>query len=196
MKTLEQRSWLGFKKFTIEQDGLRLECKQDNKFLNTLVEYEQIGKKEVIVNEKGNLYGIIAFVSVFFNVMILLGIVSDRIENTGIFSGITGGVIAAFSFWGYHLFRLSEEKFIEGPYSISFFYSNKKRVEVDQFIKELQSCKTNYLRNKFMKIDRHTSAEQLKAQFIWLKQGEYISDIELNSLMEELANRRIIAGDS
>ena len=195
MNTLRQKQWPEFKNFTIEQSGLRLETRQDDQFINTIIDFDQIGKKEVIVNQKANPYGVIAFVSIFINVIILLGFVVEHVDNSGILSGISGGLIVGFGFWARQLFKFSKQKYIEGPYSISFFYNKKEREKVDEFIKELQSRKVTFLRDKVMKVDKYTPTDQLKSRFIWLRQNDYINDNELDILIEQLDNRKLIDGE-
>lgn len=195
MNILRQKQWPEFKNFSIEQNGLRLETRQDDQFINTLIEFDQIGNKEIIINQKANPYGVIAFISVFLNIIFALGIVVEKIEDSGILSGISGGLIVGFSLWARQLFKFSKQKIIQGQYSIPFFYDKKERERVDSFIQELQSRKVNFIRDKYMKIDRYTPTDQLKSRFIWLRQNDYINDNDLEALMEKLEHRKLIDGE-
>ena len=84
---------------------------------------------------------------------------------------------------------------IQGPVSLSFYYRPKEQQEVDQFIQELQRRKVNFLRKTYMVVDKFTPVDQLKNQFLWLKSSQYISDEEIEWLMEELENRRLMNGE-
>lgn len=195
MNTLRQKQWPEFKNFTIEQDGLRFETRQDDQFINALIDFDQIGTKEIIVNQRANPYGVLAFVSIFINVLILLVYVGEHVNDGGVLSGIIGSLIVGFSFWARQLFKSSKQKVIQGPDSIPFFYNKKEQERVDKFIEQLQSRKVEFLRNKYMKIDRYTPTDQLNSRFIWLRQNHYITDSELDMLMEDLDNRKLIGRD-
>jgi hypothetical protein len=195
MDILKQKHWPEFKNFKIEKNGLRLETRQEDQFVNTLIDFDQIGNKEVIVNKKANPYGILAFASIFVNVMILIGYAATSISSSGILSGIGAGLTIGFSLWARQLFKFSKEKVLQGQQSISFFYGKKEKEHVDQFIQKLQSTKTSYIRDKYMKIDRYTPRDILKSRFIWLKENQYISETEIEILMQELENRKLIDGE-
>lgn len=195
MNNLKQKQWPEFKNFTIEQNGLRLETRQEDQFINVLIDFEQIGSKEIIVNQKANSYGVIAFISVFINIIFGIVLIVDKIENSGILSGISGGLTVGFSLWARQLFKFSKQKVIQGQNSISFFYNKKEQVKVDNFIQELQSKKIKFLREKYMKVDRYTPTEQLKSRFIWLRENDYINESDLDTLMEKIEHRKLIDGE-
>jgi hypothetical protein len=195
MTELKQKQWPEFRNYTLEAGGLRLESKQDNQFINTLIDFEQIGSKEMIVNQKANPYGYIAFISVFINILFLIYVLADQLQDSGVLGGISAGFVAGLSFWAKFLFRFTKNKVIQGPVSVSFYYRPKEQEQVDNFIYELQQKKIAFLRQKYMSIDKYTPVEQLKNQFLWLRSSQYINDEEIEWLMEELENRRLMNGE-
>ena len=148
MYELKQKQWPEFKNYTLEEGGLRLEAKQEGQFVNMLIDFEQIGSKEVIVNQKANPYGIIAFISVFINMMALIYFLSVNMKDSTALGGISFGLVAVFSFWAKALFRFTKSKVIQGPVAVSFYYRPQEQEQVDQFISELQRKKIAYLRKK------------------------------------------------
>lgn len=195
MKNLKQKQWPEYKSFELKDDGLHLETREGNQYINTLIEFEHIGSKEIIVNQKPNPIAIVAFISVVFNVLFLLIYLGPIVNNPTMLSGIGMGFTAGISIWAISVFKSSKQKILQGGHNIGFFYNKKYKTRVDQFITELNAKKKMYLRGKFMSIDKHTPDHQLKSRYLWLRDTDVITEYELDELMLELENRRLINGN-
>jgi len=195
MKTLQQKHWPEFKNYRIEENGLRLDCREQDQLLNMLVEFDQIGNQEIVLNKKAHPYGTLAFIAVTFNILFIIYLLAGTLETPGLLSGVAGGLVVGISLWARHLFHFSREKVIQGPQPVSFFYRKADREDVDRFIKELQRSKEAYIRKKYMRVDPYTPSDSLRSRFIWLRQNGYINEEEIKQLMQDLENRKLISGE-
>ncbi|MBK6540809.1 MAG: hypothetical protein IPG10_05950 [Flavobacteriales bacterium] len=194
MERLHQKQWPEFKIYELRDDGLQFEAREEHQYINTLIEFEQIGTKELILNKKPNLVSVIAFISVFFNAISLLIYVSPLVDDPTVLGGVGTGITTGLSFWAISLFKSSKQKVLQGGRNIGFFYNKKQRADVDRFIVALESKRRSYLRAKFMHVDKHTPEPHLMSRFLWLRDAEIISESELDALVLTLENRRLIDG--
>lgn len=195
MKLLKQKQWPEFKNYELKEDGLQLETREDNQYINTLIDFEQIGSKEAIVNQKPNPIAVLAFISVFFNLLFLLIYIGDLLDDPTVMSGAGMGITVGLSLWAMSVFKSSKQKVLQGGRNIGFFYNKKYKEDVDQFIIELHTQRKSYLREKYMRIDKHTPEPQLKSRYLWLRDTDIITEFELDELIAALENRRLINGE-
>ncbi|MBK7084084.1 MAG: hypothetical protein IPH53_05250 [Flavobacteriales bacterium] len=52
MERLHQKQWPEFKIYELRDDGLQFEAREEHQYINTLIEFEQIGTKELILNKE------------------------------------------------------------------------------------------------------------------------------------------------
>lgn len=197
MKELKQTVWPDYYHYSIEEEGLRIRQKAENEFVEMLIDFEDIGSREVILRLKPSPYAILAFLSVLFNVMfILVFVITEYIPEDSIYIGsILIAAVVPFSLWGAQLFKFSKKKIIKGDSrNIPFFYKAKQQVEVDAFIASLHRSKSEYLREQYSRIDEYSDYFTLRSRFIWLKTNKIIDESELNELLEKIESRKVVDG--
>jgi len=197
MIELKQNRWPDYYHYRIEPLGLRLIQKEENKFVDMLVDFEQIGSKEIILRLKPNPYAVLAFFSISINIIFIFAfIITEYLPDN--FSGAIGlliGSIIPLALWGSKLFKFSKKKIIQGDeYNITFHYKEKQQKEVDYFIKQIKESKSRYLLEKYTNIDDYTDYYTLKSQFMWLKSNNVINELELQELLKKIERRKIIDG--
>jgi len=198
MKEIVQKNWSHYRKYTIKEDGLYLEVKTEEGFTARLIKFEDIGFEEIITKYTPSPYAVGFFLSLFFNLLVVIIYLIDLSKKysfgSGINSGLSGGIIVLLAIWGKTIFKFEKQKIIKGEVSIVFDYFKKKQAEVDQFIQELKIKQREYIRNKYMQLDEFKSAEIQRNILIWLYESEYISRHELQELLDKLDKKVVIKG--
>ncbi|WP_207432618.1 hypothetical protein [Sabulibacter ruber] len=198
MKKILQKQLGGYRKYTIKGDGLYLEVKSHEGFTARLIKFEDIGFDEIITKYVPAPVVISLFVSVFFNLLLLLIFFIDFAErlklSSGVTSGLTGGVTVCLAIWGKVVFRFEKQKILKGEVSIAFNYFRKKEAQVDEFIQELKASHREYIRKKYMEIDELKPMETQRNIFFWLYENEYIERPELEDLLAKLERKVIVKG--
>ena len=196
MNTLHQKKGNDFRKYDILADGLQVETSIEGEYQTYKMRFEEIGFEDVVYSRKPSPITILLFISLLLNAVGLLVLLVRWLSKLGLEGGLISGITAALTviILGLfnRLFQQQTEKVIEGTRSITFFYGNKEVQEVNDFITELKVKQKAYIRKKYMRIDHLLPVDQQEDTFYWLYEGDFISRTELEILMEELDNRRIM----
>ena len=190
-----QKTWPEYRTFEIVSDGVKVEYKTEDSYSSQLVNFEDIGFDEVIVNYKPTPLFYLLFISVFFNIILLLiNFQRDyKIDPSAVMAVILPLFIIG-SYWIKKRYKFKKIKFLKGKINIAFFYYKKNYFEVDNFIKEIKNAKREFIRTKYMKIDDTAHIEFQKSRFSWLLNEKYINEEEYQELLTVLNKRTIIKG--
>ncbi|MDP3463533.1 MAG: hypothetical protein Q8S18_12145 [Bacteroidales bacterium] len=184
--------------YKIKKDGLDSEIKSNGNHQSFKIRFEEIDFNEIVSTKKPQPIEVGLFISVFFNLILLLVIFSDWLIKTSgnetIISIVAFGLLGGLSVWMINLFKRSKEKILKGSQNIFFFYEPKEQSTVDSFIENLKIKQRDYMREKYMQIDTLRPKERQEQTFFWLHDREFISKQELEMLIEDLNNRMIIDG--
>lgn len=185
-----------YKYYRIENDGVFVELKLNGKLTSRLVKFQEITPATSIYGQHPNPWTIAFFFSLTINFLIGGVFIVKYLDLSDQTLGIMlTSIIVALGTLSFSVFKFTKEKRING-YNIYLPFDYDKDTErTDLFIEEIFKARRNYLREKFMKIDKVTPSETIKANFQWLYQEELISEVELLELQSKLEERRIIMGD-
>ena len=198
MTEIYQKSGKEIRGYKIKKDGLDSEIKSSGNYQSFKIRFEEIDFNEIVSTKKPQPIEVGLFISVFFNLILLLVIFSDWLIKTSgnetIISIVAFGLLGGLNVWMINLFKRSKEKILKGAQNIFFFYEPKEQSTVDSFIENLKIKQRDYMREKYMQIDTLRPKERQEQTFFWLHDREFISKKELEMLIEELNNRMIIDG--
>ncbi|MHA7109514.1 hypothetical protein ACRTDU_05260 [Sunxiuqinia elliptica] len=198
MNSLYQKEKKELRSYKIEKDGLLIEWQIDGRFKSFIMPFEKIGFNKIITSKEINPFELGLFISVFFNLMLVLLLLSDwlvKLTNDAIITSTLGmGISAGLTVWAIGLFKRKKELTLEGIEKLFFLYDKKHEDEVDKFIESLRSKQREYIRKRYMKIDDLNNKENQEYTFRWLFESEFISRDELELMLNELENRKIIKG--
>lgn len=198
MTEIHQKRGKEIRKYMITNEGLHAEIKSNGNHQSYKINYEEIDYNEIVSTTKPNITEVGLFFSILMNLILLIFIFSDwLIEITGnetIISVVAFGVLGGLSVWMVNLFKWGREKILRGAQNIFFFYNTKEQTVVDSFIDQLKVKQKIFMRDKYMKIDNLRPIEGQEQIFFWLHDRQFINRQELELLIEELYNKKIIDG--
>ncbi|SFF51280.1 hypothetical protein [Sunxiuqinia elliptica] len=198
MNSLYQKERKELRSYKIKKDGLLIEWQIDGRFKSFIMPFEKIGFNKIITSKEINPFELGLFISVFFNLMLVLLLLSDwlvKLTNDEIITSTLGmGISAGLTVWAIGLFKRKKELTLEGIEKLFFLYDKKHEDEVDKFVESLRSKQREYIRKRYMKIDDLNNKENQEYTFRWLFESEFISRDELELMLNELENRKIIKG--
>lgn len=196
MNTLHQKKGNDFRKYDILNDGLQVETNIEGEYQAYKMRFEEIGFEDVVYSQKPSPVRVLLFISLLLNAIGVTILIVNWLNKLKLDGGLISGFTAAFTviLLGLfnRLFQKRTEKVIEGTRSITFFYTQKEVEAVNAFINTLKANQKAYIRKKYMRIDHLLPLDQQEDTFYWLYEGDFISRTELEILMEELDNRRIM----
>ena len=150
----------------------------------------------MVVDTKPNPVEIGLFLSVMFNLIFAVILVSDWAEKMQIgtvaVSSTLMGVMSGMSIWAYNLFKFEREKILKGTQNIFLYYSKKDQGEVDVFIQTLKKKQKEYFRKTFMHFDDTLDLWTYENRLKWLLDKKFIEKEEYKNLQEEVNNRRLL----
>ncbi|TDN99799.1 hypothetical protein [Sunxiuqinia elliptica] len=198
MNSLYQKERKELRSYKIKKNGLLIEWQIDGRFKSFIMPFEKIGFNKIITSKEINPFELGLFISVFFNLMLVLLLLSDwlvKLTNDEIITSTLGiGISAGLTVWAIGLFKRKKELTLEGIEKLFFLYDKKHEDEVDKFVESLRSKQREYIRKRYMKIDDLNNKENQEYTFRWLFESEFISRDELELMLNELENRKIIKG--
>lgn len=163
--------------FRIEDKGLRYQRVDAGKFIDELYKWENIGFEEVIMSQLPSKFESVLFFSLLFNLLFFF--IPFTFDGN---SAVIGAVIGIFTvitiFLSNRLFTKKFEKILTGGYNISFFYFEKHKNEVDNFIEVLRKKKIDFLKNKYLVSHQYDNLESYNDRISWLRDEEIITDDE------------------
>ena len=163
--------------FTIEENGLRFQRFDEGKFINELYKWENIGFDETIISQLPTKFEFLLFGSLLLNLLTFT--VPFTLDGNDKVIGLIIGVFTlSVVFLTKKLFTKKYEKIISGAYSVSFFYFQKNKSEVDKFIEILKNKKSDHLKNKYLNREYYDNLESYIHKLSWLRDEEIISNEE------------------
>lgn len=198
MTDIYQKRGKEIRGYKIKKDGLDSEIKTNGNHQSFKIRFEEIDFNEIVLTKKPQPIEVGLFISVFFNLILLLVLFSDWLVKTSgnetIISAVAIGLLGGLSVWMINLFKRSKEKILKGAQNIFFFYESKEQSTVDSFIENLKVRQRDYMRKKYMQVDTLRPKESQEQTFFWLHDREFITKQELEILIDELNSRMIIDG--
>ncbi len=203
MKQLKQKRGSQSRQFLLHQEGIEVEIQSQDSYSKFILKYESIEAGEYVYSQQGNFEKVALVVSIFFNILFivlyLFGL--PPIMAQGPYAFVAGGLSFVFLIGAVVFFKkLIDQnqtqyfKEINSHPKVDFLYHDSDKQVVDEFIAEIYSRRYNYLRSKYMKIERFRSPEEHKELFLWLFDQKIITESELEVLMDEINKRNIIDG--
>ncbi|WP_339791456.1 hypothetical protein [uncultured Imperialibacter sp.] len=193
---IAQKRGRQIRKYQVQDDGVKSEVKTDGTYHSLMLKFEDIEFDEIIVDRKPNPVEMGFFLSVLFNLIFAVILLSDWFERmqvgTIVTSSMLMGVVSGMSVWAYTLFRFDREKILKGPKNIFLFYSEKDQAEVDNFIDLLKSKQKEYFRKMYMDLDDTSDLWAYEGRLKWLLDKKFIEKEEYKYLKEEISNRRLL----
>jgi hypothetical protein len=194
--TIEQKRGRQLRKYQILDDEVKAELKTDSTYQSFSFKFDDIEFNEMVVDTKPNPVEIGLFLSVMFNLIFAVILVSDWAEKMQIgtvaVSSTLMGVMSGMSIWAYNLFKFEREKILKGTQNIFLFYSKKDQGEVDIFIQTLKKKQKEYFRKTFMHFDDTLDLWTYENRLKWLLDKKFIEKEEYKNLQEEVNNRRLL----
>ncbi len=194
--TIEQKRGRQLRKYQILDDEVKAELKTDSTYQSFSFKFDDIEFNEMVVDTKPNPVEIGLFLSVMFNLIFAVILVSDWAEKMQIgtvaVSSTLMGVVSGMSIWAYNLFKFEREKILKGTQNIFLFYSKKDQGEVDVFIQTLKKKQKEYFRKTFMHFDDTLDLWTYENRLKWLLDKKFIEKEEYKNLQEEVNNRRLL----
>jgi len=118
-----------------------------------------------------------------------------KITGSEIIASTIGfGIVAGLTVWSVTLFKTKKELILKGAKNLFFFYDQKEIEKVDDFVETLKKHQKEYIRKKYMVIDELIPRETQEQTFYWLRERKFINRGELEIMLEDLENRRLIKG--
>ncbi|TAH25119.1 MAG: hypothetical protein EAZ07_08120 [Cytophagales bacterium] len=193
---IEQKRGRQLRKYQILDDEIKAELRTDSTYRAFSFKFDDIEFNEMVVDTKPNPVEIGLFLSVLFNLMFSVILISDwaekmQIGTVGVSSTLIG-VVSGMSIWTYNLFRFEREKILKGTQNIFLFYSKKDQQEVDDFIQVLKNKQKEYFRKTYMYFDDTLDLWTYESRLKWLLEKRFIEKEEYKNLQEEITNRRLL----
>ncbi len=194
MIQLTQNHWSEKRNFQILSDGLRVETKTNETFIDEKISFDDIAFDEIITKHEPSIILIGFYASVLLNFFLAIIIYSYNLPLKDAFflKPILILFLLVTLFWGYKIFKFEKIKTIRGEKYISFWYFSKNRKEVDSFIANIKSSRRNYYRNIFLDLDEFEQPEIHIQRLNWLKSQDYISKQELKEYFAIIESRKFI----
>ncbi|MGC1242421.1 MAG: hypothetical protein WA874_12580 [Chryseosolibacter sp.] len=193
---IEQKRGRQLRKYHILEDQVKAEIKTDNSYQSFAFKFDDIEFDEMVVDRKPNPVEIGLFISIFFNIIFTVLLISDWAKKMQIgtvaISSVLMGVVSGMSIWAYNLFRFEREKILKGTQNIFLFYSKKDQTEVDNFIHLLKRKQREYFRNTYMHYDDTIDLWTYENRLKWLLDKKFIDKDEFRMFHEEINIRRLL----
>lgn len=191
MNQLYQKRGRDFRKFELQAEELSIEMKTAGQYQAYKAKYEEIEFNEIISGTRPSTFETALFISVIINLICLTIIFGKNLSSETI-GTIFMGFLSGLSLWAYNSFQFKNEKILKGAQNIFFYYTKKDVDAVDAFIEEIKKRQKLYIREKYMKIDDLLPLDNLENIFQWLYNRKFIERNELEVLIEELNNKKLI----
>jgi len=193
---IEQKKGRQLRKYHILDDQVKAELKTDSSYQSFAIKFDDIEFNEMVIDRKPNPVEIGLFMSIFFNILFAIILISDwaikmQIGTVAI-SSVLMGVVSGMSVWAYNLFRFEREKILKGTQNIFLFYSKKDMTEVDNFVQLLKRKQREYFRNTYMHFDDTLDLWTYENRLKWLLDKKFIDKEEFKVFQEEINNRRLL----
>ena len=193
---IEQKRGRQLRKYHILDDQVKAEIKTDTSYQSFAFKFDDIEFDEMVVDRKPNPVEIGLFISIFFNIIFTIVLISDwaikmQIGTVAI-SSVLMGALSGMTLWAYNLFRFEREKILKGTQNIFLFYSKKDQTEVDNFIQLLKKKKREYFRNTYMHYDDTIDLWTYENRLKWLLDKKFIDKDEFRVFQDEINGKRLL----
>jgi hypothetical protein len=203
MNELKQNIRGESRSFVLAEGGVEVEIETEDSYSKFFLRYENLDSGEYLRSYGSAIEKPFLIISLVVNVLLVLMLVFGLppIMANGPYAFIMGAVSLAAVVGIVAIVKVVWEDSLSKPYKylnsspkISFLYYEKEKKKVDEFIAEMRTAQRNYLRETYMKIHRYRDPDEQKDMFLWLHEQKFITESELEILMEEIKRRNIIDG--
>jgi len=185
--------------YVLEYDRIRISSYIGGYLNEYTCKYEGIEFEETIRSYKPSLLSYVLYFSVTLNFILLLTLVTYWFSNFSDIWMVTVALVFTFSpfiiIWGFRLFKPRYEKLLRAPVTISFFYEKKHRKPVDDFIELMKVRQKEFMRSRYLRIDRVAPPDHQEKIISMLFERGFISLSEYEVLVEELDRLRTTRGN-
>ena len=198
MKILNQKYNRHSKTFEIVEDGVFVIEKTSNTNNEYKVHFEDIGTEEFILNKKKDSAITILLLSLLFNAIFSCYIIFQEFEIPDKYlllilnACLVPFYIVIVIYWSE--FKNESIKVLKSKNPINFFYREKERKEVNDFITLIKESKKQFFINQYYKVDNLIPIDVQKHRIHWLYENKYISESDAKFILDELESKRIIEG--
>ena len=198
MKILNQKYNRHSKTFEIVEDGVFVIEKTSNTNNEYKVHFEDIGTEEFILNKKKDSAITILLLSLLFNAIFSCYIIFREFEipDKYLLLILNACLVPFYIVIGIYWSEFKNEsiKVLKSKNPINFFYREKERKEVNDFITLIKESKKQFFINQYYKVDNLIPIDVQKHRIHWLYENKYISESDAKFILDELESKRIIEG--
>lgn len=199
MKALHQKYNRFSKSFEILEDGVMVKDKSPSFNNEYKVHFEDIGTEELILNKKKDSAITILLLSLLFNAIFACYIIFQdyEIPHKYLILILNACLIPFYIVIGIYWSEFKNEsiKVLKSKNPINFFYREKDRKEVNDFINLIKESKKQFFIKQYYKVDNLIPVEVQKHRIHWLYESKYISESDAKFILGELESKRIIEGE-
>jgi hypothetical protein len=193
---IEQKRGQQLRKYKIFDNEVKAEIKTGNSYQSFAIKFNDIEFDEIVVDRKPNPVEVGLYLSIIFNIVFSVVLISDWAKKMQIGTVATAStlvsIVSGMSFWAYSIFRFEREKILKGAQNIFLFYSKKDQEEVDDFILILKKKQKEYFRKTYMHFDDSLDFWTYENRLKWLLEKKFIDKEEYKNLQEDINNRRLL----
>ena len=198
MKILNQKYNRHSKTFEIVEDGVFVIEKTSNTNNEYKVHFEDIGTEEFVLNKKKDSAITILLLSLLFNAIFSCYIIFREFEipDKYLLLILNACLVPFYIVIGIYWSEFKNEsiKVLKSKNPINFFYREKERKEVNDFITLIKESKKQFFINQYYKVDNLIPIDVQKHRIHWLYENKYISESDAKFILDELESKRIIEG--
>ncbi len=185
---LNQRTLFERREFILGKGGIHLRSKDNDGEYENRISYEDITRSRFrYVQRNGRIlttafaflsFGIIAYINNFF--------ATEYVVQYALVWPLASLVLFL---WYFVLKKEYIRIMVEGGSAIYMLKNKPNRQKVEQFINELYKRKKQYLREKYLEINKDGDLLKEKQKFEWLLEEEAIDEDEFKILLSELNSK-------
>lgn len=199
MNDLEQKLRSETLKFTIIEDGVKVERSVRNHKDSYIVYFDQIHKREYITIKAANALTYLFLFSGLINVILInILLIESKIfpEEYGgyLLLSLLGFFTIIIAIFREHFIRVNI-KSLEADRPLEFFYTEKHKQETDEFIDKIKANQRQYFRKKYFRIDPVIPLHMQTDRYLWLYERQFINEGEYRVITEEIENRKVLGID-
>jgi hypothetical protein len=187
MTTLKIKLHNQSQEFTILDDALAIDFNTDEHKLAYKIPFEEIKNSTYTIRKKRDKNEALLYISVFFNVILILFIFSDELKIGLIYISYLLLPLTIILTLGLTIFNKGfEEKHIESDKILYFIFTKKNEIEIDRFISCIFEKRNAFFKNKYLIIDPVLPYHFQIDRILGLYTNKFITESEYEIIKEEL----------
>jgi len=191
---LEQKQFIRKRKFNLNDNSLKITRKDSSGLKEWAVDIENIGT-EILIDKKSKFVAnILGGFFVIFSLSFYIGafFISEQDQASVSNVVVFGSFFLIIGILIIILPLKNELHIIGGQSQVSFLLDSPSRNEVEKYAHNLIEKSKEIIVKKYSKIDVDLPEETMMNQLHWLKNKNYISDLEYESKKREYKRNKLI----